>query len=157
MNHCTKCGTTYLPTDSYCSKCGNRMFHPTLKRVDRNFRKHFTITFVFALLTGFFWFMQRYVDNSTISFFAPFSALLSIIARVSFIVAFAARSENWLALSALASTTSLILGVVGSIPNGFYDTDWATQLTWLFSLSTLISYFIQSRNYGIKPFALTKK
>ena len=157
MNYCIKCGNTYLPSDSYCAACGNPLFLPKPKQVDRNFRKHFALTFVLALLTGVFWFMQRYTDNSTVGFFAPFSSLLSIGARISFIIAFAARSKNWLAASALASTTSLLLGVVGSIPFGFYYTDWATQLTWLFSLSTLITYFLQAHSYGIKPFGISKE
>jgi hypothetical protein len=156
MNYCKKCGAAHLLDDSFCAKCGSPLFVQKAKSIDRNFRKHFALTFILALLTGFFWFMQRYSDNSTMSIFAPLSSMLSLVARFSFLVAFLARSKNWLAVSAIASTTSLLLGVVGSIPFGFYDTDWAIQLTWLFSLSTLIAYFLQARSYGIRPFGLSR-
>ena len=155
--NCSNCGSRLLSSDAYCGACGAPVVLADPNRINRNFRQHFALTFVFALLTGIFWYMQRYAENSTISLFSPLSSLLSVVARVSFCIAFAVKSSNWLAVSAFASITSLFLGVIGAIPFGYYYTDWATQLTWLFSLSTFIIYFIQARSYEIRPFAKTRR
>jgi hypothetical protein len=122
-----------------------------------NFRKQFALTFVFALATAFFWLMQSVFPDYTGYFvFAPISGLLSLTARVSFLVSFLARSANWLAVSAISSTTSLFLGRVGSLPFGGYGLSWPVVMTWIFSLSTLITYFIQARKVGIKPYVITR-
>jgi hypothetical protein len=161
---CTRCGRAAGLYDRFCQSCGLPLNPAASQRVidfsaldpRANFRKQFALTFIFALSTAFFWLMQIIFPSYTFELFGLFSGLLSLTARVSFLVSFLARSANWLAVSAISSTTSLFLGLVGSLPFGGYGLNWPVVMTWIFSLSTLITYFIQARKVGIKPYVITR-
>ena len=158
---CPNCGTRMQ--DSTCAVCRPPMspvqYSPSFTQDKSRFRRDFALTYWFALGTAIFWVLQSYVPNSLVlSAFGPLSSLLSLVARGSVLVSFIARSSNWLAVSAISSTSSLVLGVVGaSVYGGYTAESWAVMYTWLFSLATLVTYFLQARKVGIRPYVLERK
>lgn len=158
---CSNCGAQ--ATGAFCSKCGSSNAQGSqasfINHEKTNFRKNFALTFVLALGTAIFWVLQSYVPNSlVVSAFGPLSSLLSLVARGSVIISFIARSPNWLAVSAISSTSSLLLGVIGaSVYGGYTPESWAVTMTWLFSLATLIAYFLQARKIGVRPYVVERR
>jgi hypothetical protein len=162
---CSRCGRAAGLYDRFCQSCGLPLNPAVNQRVidfssldpRTDFRRQFALTFIFALGTAFFWLMQLvFPDYSSMALFGPIAGLLSLTARISFLVSFLARSANALAVSAIASTSSLVIGVLGSLPFGGYGASWPLAFTWVFSLATLVTYFIQARKVGIKPYMITR-
>lgn len=162
---CSHCGRAAGLHDRFCQSCGKAFNRsPNQIIVDfasmdprAKFRSQFAWTFILALATAFFWLMQSVFPNlSGIAFYGPISGLLSLTARVSFLVSFLARSSNWLAVSAISSTASLLIGLVGTLPYGGYGISWPLAFTWIFSLATLTTYFIQARIVGLRPYEIKR-
>jgi hypothetical protein len=158
---CTQCGFQFHPVQVFCSGCGFQLpssseANPNLPS-NQTFRQDFALTFALAALTGIFWISQMIYGEPGYSLFAPISGLLSLFARAAFIVSFAAKSKNWLAISAISSTSSIGFAIVGTAPFGFNAIfQWPTALTILFSIATLISYVLQARNAGVRPYVVTR-
>lgn len=163
---CIRCGRAAGLYDRFCQSCGQPMnpsanqriidysaFDPKLK-----FRSQFGLTFIFALGTAFFWVMQfLFPEEIGFTLFGGIAGLLSLVARLGFLVSFLAKSSNWLAVSAISSTTSLFLGLIGTLPFGAYPGGWPTLMTWIFSLSTLVTYAVQARKAGMRPYVVNRK
>ena len=162
---CSFCGTTTASGSNFCSNCGGS----TSSNIDNwaasqpifDFRRHFMMTFILAGLTAFFWVTQSlfpYNAYGSLMLFGPLPGLLSLVARASFIVSFIIKSKNWLAVSAISSTTSLVLGFLDSTFYGFYQyLHWPLFFTTIFSLSTLITYFYQAKSAGYRPYIIERK
>ncbi len=155
--YCTRCGAAGKTDARYCQNCGTAVSNyfqaKSLKRTP-SFRRRYALTFVLALATGIFWFLQRYEINSYNSDFGQVSGWLSLLARLSIVVSFIAGSRSWLAVSAYASTISLLAGWLGALPYGYHADGWSLQLTWVFSLSTVLSFVIISRRSGVNPLSI---
>lgn len=158
---CARCGFQLQNGQVFCSGCGLQVHWNNPISLERSksesFRRDFLVTFLLAALTAFFWLSQLIYGEPGYSLFAPMSGLLSLVSRASFIVSFAAKSKNWLAISAISSTSSIALALAGTAPFGFSSLfQWPTALTILFSIATLISYVVQARNAGVRPYVITR-
>ena len=149
---CRNCGSQSLYGAVFCTGCGVRLAAVS------NVRREFGLTYLFALLTAFFWICQFIFPAYSISLFAPLVSLLSWNARVCFIVSYVRSSKNWLAVSAISSTSSLALWILGGLPFGSGPWDsWPDFMTMVFSLATLTTYFIQARKAGVRPYVIERR
>lgn len=159
---CTRCGASVTPAAKFCVKCGTALVQLSgasarAKAAKNAFRKHFALTFALALGTGLFWYLQNYEAGDVYSsFLSPAWSLLSLVARISIVIAFTTCRPNWLATSAIASTSSIFLAVLGTGHIAQFPQEWATSLTYIFSIATIVTYVVQVRKWGLTPFATTK-
>ena len=150
--YCRFCGAPLLAGAMFCTGCGNR-----LQEVN-NVRRQFALTYVFALMTGIFWICQWIWPVWSFSLFGPLVSLLSWVARISFITSYIRASKNWLAVSAIARTSSMTLWILGGLPFGTGPwVSWPDLFTAIFSVSTLVTYFIQAKKAGVRPYVIERK
>ena len=156
-SYCSNCGATLAPNVRFCSSCGAplpavQFVSTSVPKID-DMRKEYAVTFVFALATAIFWFLQRYSLDYSTSVFDELSFILSLAARVTVVISFVRRKVTWLAISAYASITSLLLSVVSALLFGTYFSPGpATLATWMASIGTVASFYVQSRKLDRDPF-----
>ena len=148
---CRNCGSQRLYGAAFCTGCGVRLASLS------NVRKEFGLTYVFALLTGVFWVTQFIFPTPYFSLFGPLTSLLSWVARISFLVSFIRANKNWLAVSAISSTSSLALSLLGSFIVAWPWDSWPSVVTLIFSIATLTTYFIQARRAGVRPYVIERR
>lgn len=162
---CSRCGRAAGLYDRFCQSCGLPLNPAANQRVidfssldpRSDFRRQFALTFIFALATAFFWLMQIFFPVYGYWGFAGLiSTLLSWVSRISFLVSFLARNANWLAVSAISSTTSGFFLLVAAAATGQFPMSVPLALSLVFSIATLVTYFIQARKVGIKPYVITR-
>lgn len=122
----------------------------------RTLRRDFAVAYVLALLTGISWMAQGpglwFLNPLNLIYF-PY--VLSVLARVSFILSFIRVSFNWLVISSYASACSLVIAFG---MNGYLLFERpAVVATWIFSLATLTSVIILSKKHQKSLVKLDRK
>jgi hypothetical protein len=161
--YCQNCGSLLEAGVNFCPNCGtntNVVANNWGSRDDFfDFRRHFAASFILAALTAFFWITQFLFPNASYGWnlLAPLSSLLSLVARGAIITSFVRKSKDWLAISAISSTSSLAFTMIGSFPYGYYTfLHWPNFFTLIFSLATLITYFVQAKSAGLRPYVIDR-
>lgn len=160
QNFCSNCGTQLASRVKFCPECGKAL--QTREQINSGqylvgIRKTYLLTYALAGLTGFFWLLQTGTNNPWLLSVPQLLPLaLSWVARVTVVLSFVRQKLQWLAVSALASTTSLVLGLLMQ-PFSLYFVAVAEFFTWCFSIATLTSLFLLAKKNGDNPFAFNQE
>ena len=150
---------------SYCPSCGIQIQEKLVSGLSNTnqslaLRRDFAVSYLLALCTGISWITQGWVANQPALWFLNplyliyFPHLLSIVARVSFILSFVRVSFNWLIISSYASTASLVISFATV---GFNQENPAVLVTTVFSVATLVSVLILSKKHNRSLAKLDRK
>lgn len=163
---CKNCNQEIWNLDaSYCPSCGAQVKEKIVsglpdKVQSITLRREFAVSYVLALCTGISWITQGWFANQPALWFLNplyliyFPHLLSIVARVSFVLSFVRVSFNWLLISSYASTASLVIAFATV---GFNQENPATVVTTVFSVATLASVLILSKKHNRSLAKLDRK
>lgn len=160
--YCQQCGQKNDNVNlAGCPSCGTHISQAVnpisgLPNQNLTLRRDFAIAYILALLTGICWMAQGpglWFLNPLNLFYFPY--ILSLLARVSFILSFIRVSFNWLVISSYASACSLVIAFV---MNGSALLESAPVLaTWIFSFATLTSILILSKKHNKSLIKLDRK
>jgi DNA-directed RNA polymerase subunit RPC12/RpoP len=163
---CQNCSQEMGNSDaSYCPNCGTQIQVKQVSGVSnvnksKGLRRDFAVSYLLALCTGISWMTQGWVANQPALWFLNplyliyIPHLLSIVARVTFILSFVRVRFNWLVVSSYASTASLVISFATV---GFNQKNPAVLVTTVFSVATLASVLILSNKHNRSFVKLDRK